>query len=112
MSLTRFGGQSAANAATRCAIAGDGAGLHTEAPRRPIGTHLARSRCVRTTSMPRRVIGDLAISAGGLLILVFAIAAFDYRVREHVATAGDVAGLGHQVSSLAILVAMVVVQFT
>jgi hypothetical protein len=62
--------------------------------------------------MPRRVIGDLAISAGGLLILVFAIAAFDYRVREHVATAGDVAGLGHQVSSLAILVAMVVVQFT
>lgn len=62
--------------------------------------------------MPRRVIGDLAISAGGLLILVFAIAAFDYRVRDHVATASDVAGLGHQVSSLAILVAVVVVQFT
>jgi hypothetical protein len=62
--------------------------------------------------MPRRVIGDFAISAGGLLILVFAIAAFDYRVREHVASASDVAGLGHQVSSLAILVAMVAVQFT
>ena len=65
-----------------------------------------------TISTPRRVIGDLAISAGGLLILVFAVAAFDYRVRDHVATASDVAGLGQQVTSLAMVVAMVAVQFT
>ena len=43
---------------------------------------------------------------------MFAIAAFDYRVREHVATPSDVAGLGQQVTNLALVVAMVAVHFT
>jgi len=67
---------------------------------------------VHTSSTPRRVVNDLAIAAAGLLILVFAIAAFDHRFRDQVTSASDVAGLGQHVGNLAIVIAMIVAQFT
>jgi hypothetical protein len=67
---------------------------------------------MRTSTTPRRVIGDVAISAGGLLILLFTITAFDYHLRDHAATTAEVASLGHQVSNLSLVAAVAVVQFT
>ena len=87
--------------------------LHIQARPAAAGTQLARPPVVQTSSTPRRVIfGDLALSASGLLILVFAIAALDYRFRDQITSAADVAGLGQQMSNVAIVIAMFVVQFS
>ena len=63
--------------------------------------------------------GDLAASASGVLILLLALVIFDERFREQLAVAtgggapgaAEFASMGHQVTNLALVVSLVVVQF-
>lgn len=75
-------------------------------------------RAVVMGSIARRVIGDVAASASGVLILLLALAVFDQRFREQLAAvtgggpgAAEVASMGNQVTNLALVVSLVVVQF-